>query len=237
MKYRKKNPGHLLFLCWSMFLVLSIFIIDAYGAVEIPRPRWMDPVLVADEMVINGLPSVVYYFKVERAAEEVLQFYRNSWQKGEDEKSPGYKEMQADFWQIISRLHDERYLLTVQVKSLDTFISTGYLAVGDLKKMETRLEIGSGVPHMSGSKVVNDLTSRDPGKTGRTLLIVNDYSVQSNSDFYRNYYSDRNWSQLIDIPQQGGQVLAYRRFGKEAHMVINKNSGTTQIVLLLTENL
>ena len=68
-------------------------------------------------------------------------------------------------------------------------------------------------------------------------MIVNDYSVQSNSAFYRKYYSDRNWSQLIDLPQQGGQVLAYRRFGTEAHLVINKNFGTTQIVLLLVENL
>lgn len=68
-------------------------------------------------------------------------------------------------------------------------------------------------------------------------MIVNDYSVQSNSDFYRKYYSDRNWSQLIDLPQQGGQVLAFRRFGKEAHLVINKNFGTTQIVLLLVDNL
>jgi hypothetical protein len=197
----------------------------------------MDAVLVADEMVINGLPSVVYYFKVDRTTEEVLRFYRSKWQVGEDGKIPGYKEVRADFWQIISRLHDERYLLTVPVKSLGAFVSTGYLAVGDLKKMETKPLIGNGVPYMNGSKVVNDLTSHDPGKTGRSLLIVNDYSVQSNSDFYRNYYSDRNWSQLIDTPQQGGQVLAYRRSGKEAHMVINKNSGTTQIVLLLVENL
>lgn len=237
LNFTKNNPGHFFATFWSMFLVISIFIVEAHGAVQIPNPRWMDPVLVADEMVINGLPSVVYYFKVDRAAEEVLQFYRTEWQTNKDGNTPGYKEAQADFWQIISRLHDERYLLTVQVKSLGTFVSTGYLAVGDLKKMETKAAGGVGVPQMNGSKVINDLTSYDPGKKGRSLLIVNDYSVQANSDFYRKYFSDRNWSQLIDLPQQSGQVLAYRRFGKEAHLVINKNFDTTQIVLLLVESL
>jgi len=237
LNFRKHKPVHLFFTSWSALLFASIFIVEICGAVEIPNPKWLNPVLVADKMVINGLPSVVYYFKVDRAAEEVLQFYRTKWQMSEDGKNPGYKENRADNWQVISRLSDKRYLLTVQVKNLEAFTSTGYLAIGDLKNMETRPDVGTDVPQMNGSKVVNDLTSHDPGKKGRSVMIVNDFSVQSNSNFYRQYYSDRNWSQLIDLPQQGGQVLAFRHFGKEAHLVINENFGSTQIVLLLVENL
>lgn len=237
MNCRKHKPVHLFLTSLSALLFASIFMVEICGAVEIPNPKWLNPVLVADKMVINGLPSVVYYFKVDRAAEDVLQFYRTKWQMSEDGKNPGYKEVQADIWQVISRLSDKRYLLTVQVKNLGPFTSTGYLAIGDLKNMETRPDVGIDVPQMNGSKVVNDLTSHDPGKKGRSIMIVNDFSVQSNSDFYRQYYSDRNWSQLIDLPQQGGQVLAFRHFGKEAHLVINENFGSTQIVLLLVENL
>lgn len=206
-------------------------------AVKIDTPKWLKAVPVADEMVINGLSSVVHYFKVDRSKDDVLEFYRNAWEVGDDGRTPGYREVRADFWHVVSRLEDKRYLLTVQVKSLGPFISTGYLAVGDLKKMKRKNDPGQGVPKMHGSHVANDLTSYDPGKKGRTLMVVNDNSMKSNVEYYRNYYKDRSWSQLIDLPQQGGHVLAYSRSGEEAHFVISENYDKTQIVINIIENL
>ena len=234
-----KNNNRIRFFLAVCFVLLTcvLAIGEAQGGVDIPVPRWLDPVPVGDMMIINGLPSTVHYFKVERAANEVLEFYRNRWETAEDGSRPGYREVKAEYWHIISRLSDKRYLMTVQVKSTGTFTSTGYLAVGDLKKMETKPSIGKDVPKMQGSKVVNDLTSFDPGKKGRTLLVVNGFSVQSNSEFYRTYYRDRNWSQLVDLPQEGGHILAYRRSGQEAHLVINKKFDSTQIVINLIENM
>lgn len=202
------------------------------GVPEIPAPRWMNPVLVADNMIINGLFSRVHHFTVDRPADDVLQFYRSKWQTaGGGGADKGYHEAKAEFWHVISRLEDQRYLLTVQVKGTGTFTSSGYLAVGDLKKTEKKREPGQDVPRMQGSKVVNDLISVDPGKRGRTLLVMNTYSIRSNSDFYRKYYTNRHWAPLIDLQQNGGHVLAFRKYGREAHLVISKNFGTTQIVI------
>ncbi len=67
---------------------------------------------------------------------------------------------------------------------------------------------------MSGSKIVNDLISNDPGKKGRTMMIANSFSVSSNTDYY----------------------LAFTRFGKEAHLVISKTGGSTMVVMNLIEN-
>jgi len=226
----------------TYFLLLGIvfcWLGQAQGkdmAGRIPVPDWMDAVPVAETMVINGLPSVVHQFRVDRPKKDIIAFYRDRWREPWEVDASGYKEAKADFWHVISRLEDKRYLLTVQVKSTGTFTCNGYLAQGDLKNMDKKLTVGADVPKMQGSQVVNELTSHDPGKTGRTLIVVNNYSAKSNGTFYRQYYTDRNWSQLIDFPQQKGHVLAYRKGSREAHLVINENFNSTQIVINLVDN-
>lgn len=184
--------------------------------------------------MINGLPSVVYHFSVDLGKEEVLKFYRNVWQQPQDGASFGYKEVEADIWTVISRLEDNRYLLTVQVQETGSFTSSGYLAEGDLKNMDENS--ASAIPTLRGSKVVNQTTSNDPGQTGMTGLVVNDKSVESNATFYRKYYLERNWSQVMDVAQGGGQVLVYKKRSSEVHLVITQNYQTTQVVYNLIEH-
>jgi len=225
-------------LVWCIFLCIfgSVAIpIYARAEVEIPVPSWMDTVTVADKMIINGLPSTVKYFKSDKGLEELLRFYRQRWQVGEGGKQ-GYKEVNFPPWHILSRLEDKRYLLTVQATSSDALTSNGYLAVADLKGVKKKSDRAGSIPKMKGSRIVNDLTSFDPGRKGRTVLAVNKYSVESNSEYYRNYYSGRGWGKSIDIENDGAQVLAFSRFGKEAHFVISRNFGSTQVVMNFIES-
>jgi hypothetical protein len=185
-------------------------------------------------MVINGLPSVVHYFETDRKLEELLDFYRQRWDESAAKKA-GYREAEVGPWHVISKI-DGRYLLTVQAQQKDAFTTKGYLAIGDLSAVQNKKDQGKGVPKMSGSKIVNDLVSNDPGKKGRTMMIANGFSVSSNTDYYRNYYLSRGWGQLMDQGSNDAQVLAFTRYGKEAHLVINKTGGSTIVVMNLIEN-
>ena len=185
-------------------------------------------------MIVNGLPTRVSTFKVEKPATEVLQFYQERWQKNEDGKNPGYALAQTDPWSVISRLERKRYLLTVQVRATSEFASTGFLAEADVKSIVRRKN--SNIPMLRGSTVVNETTSYDPGKKATTVLLTNNQSVQANSQFYKQYYTERNWSSLLNQQQKKGHVLFYQGRGKETHIVINGASGATQVVVTYIEN-
>ena len=208
--------------------------VESIAAVEIPSPSWVERTLVADNMVINGLPSVVHYFETDRKLEELLDFYRQKWDESVAQKA-GYREAEVGPWHVISKIEGQ-YLLTVQAQQKDAFATKGYLAIGDLSAVQNQKDQGKSVPKMSGSKIVNDLVSNDPGKKGRTMMIANSFSVSSNTEYYRNYYLSRGWGQLMDQGSNEAQVLAFTRFGKEAHLVISKPGKSTMVVMNLIEN-
>lgn len=228
--YPGKGVLSLLFFCsLAVLWVPTVF----SAAAKIPTPSWMETAPVANTMIINGLPSTVHFFKADRKLDDLFEYYRRQWRGGSEDRS-AYREVDAAPWHVIAKL-DGRYLLTVQARSKDSFSSEGYLAVGDLKAYQGNKERGGRVPKMKGSKVLNDLTSYDPGKKGRTLLVVNTYSVESNSEFYRKHYLSRGWGQIMDQGSENARVLAFRRFGKEAHLVISSPGERTSIVMNLFE--
>ena len=236
--FRNLRPQGFFILCVLLgILGLGIAPTHVQAEVVIPTPSWMEKVEVADKMIINGLPSTVHYFNSDKGLDELLRFYRQRWDSG-DKKKPGYREVEFAPWHIISRLEDDkRYLLTVQARSAGPLASHGYLAIADLKGMKNKSDRGSGIPKIKDSRIVNDLTSFDPGKKGRTVLVVNNYSVASNSEYYRKYYGGRGWGKSIDIEKDGSQVLAFTRFGKEVNVVISQNFGSsTQVVMNIVED-
>ncbi|HKJ65488.1 MAG TPA: hypothetical protein VJ969_08805, partial [Desulfopila sp.] len=156
---------------------------------DMPVPGWMETTAVAEKMVVNGISSQVHHFTAPRPVEELLEYYRLRW---DDTKAggKGYREADARYWRVISRLQG-RYLLTVQAREKDTFSSEGYLAVADLKDIEDQGREQKVVPKMRGSEIINDSKSIDGGIQGRTMLIVNAFSTATNSDYYRDYYLSR----------------------------------------------
>ena len=208
---------------------------DGYAAVTIPAPSWVTKTAVADEMIINGLPSTVHHFTADRTLEALLAFYRQRWDERHAGRA-GYREVVVDPWHVISRL-EGFYLLTVQARETDAFTCEGYLAIADLKNIRTRHVRGRSVPQLAGSRVVNDLTSTDPGRKGRTLMIVNRYAVSRNRDFYRDHFLDRGWRRLQDQANDDAHVLSFRRLGAEAHIVIKPSSeGAVTVSNLVTRD-
>lgn len=219
-----------------LFSILFVISNAAQAAPEeFPVPSWLRVVPVSDKMIINGIPSQVQHFEAYKKVDELLEFYQKQWNDSSSETS-GYRTAQVAPWHIISRL-DGSYLYTVQVQQDGAFSIRGYLAIADLKAMKNNLKNGKVVPRMSGSKIINDVTSFDPGKKGRTLVLVNRYSATSNSSFYRNYYLERGWAAIMDTSSEEAFILVFRKQKEETHLVINSIQGSTQIVMNIIEGI
>ncbi len=176
------------------------------GPPDFPPPRDAKVEWVGSDIVRNGIPMSIRLFRIEGGVEDVLAFYREIWAIGETEDEPGFKEGEADPWEIITRLEDN-YMMSVQVQPDSLGGSWGYLGL-------SRLPIGEGArdhrpksfPMMSGSKLVNDTETRDIGRKARTLMILNRFSVGGNAQFYRSHYEAQGWSEVMDAGTVSGRT-------------------------------
>ena len=122
-----------------------------------------------DSMVVNGVAMDIRQFISSHSVEDVLQFYREFWPAGTEEK-PGYTETDVlEPWQIITRVEDG-YLMTVQVTVNGDSGSTGLLAMSKLPDPENMPTLGQGFPKMRGSYVINDISIVTTMKTAVGVL-------------------------------------------------------------------
>lgn len=199
------------------------------AAPDFPPPPDAQVEWVAGNMRMNGIAMRVRRFEADRSDDDVLKFYRRQWRRGQDER-PGYREALAPPWRLITRLEDD-YLLTVQVQPRDRHRSWGYLGVSKLQAKKKPSQLGGRFPKMQGSAVINEVVSHDPGKRARTLVITNEFSIQSNANFYRNYFDDQGWLARMDRDVGSGYVLAYTQSNGEVNIVISKSKGFTTVVV------
>ncbi|MDY0184401.1 MAG: hypothetical protein RBR43_00805 [Desulfuromonadaceae bacterium] len=203
--------------------------VSGYSAPTIPAPQWIKRTAVAEKMLVNGIPSKVEYFEADRDVEEVLKFYRKTWQS-QYAGHAGYREAHVEPWHVISRL-EQRHLLTVQVRQSNALSADGYLAVANLDEIDTKTSVAADIPKLAGSKVLNQNTSFDPGKKGEVVMLANKFSVATNGQFYRDHYSDRGWGVLQDQELPGARAMAFRRFGAEVRLVVNKTAVGSVVVI------
>lgn len=218
----------LLALCWMMTPAASSAL--DLGKPDLPAPPRAVIGQVSNGLVINGIKMNMRQFKTSLSVDQVLGYYRALW-PAQDGPGPGYTITDAlRPWQIMTRV-DNGYLMTVQVASSGSG-SAGYLAISKLPGPHEELpEPGSGFPMIRGSHVFNDIQADDPGQTGRTVSLVNDFSVATNADYYRQYYGDRGW--LIDLDRGDGMqtcALIFRSNNQTVTITINKAEGRTVVV-------
>lgn len=229
----KSFAGSSWIIVWSFSVILALSlnceVVFAARQETIPTPDWIAASPIAEKMVINGIPSVVHSFEADRSVEEVQQYYRQKWGRDASGKKR-YREATVFPWHVLSKL-EGRYLYTVQVKEKNSFESGGFLAVADLRQIEKKQEGEADIPRMANSRLINDTKSFDPGQEARTSMILNDYSVATNSSFYRDYYLDRGWTKMEDKPLEDASVLAFSKNDRQAHLVIRKTKDGSVVVM------
>ena len=221
-----------------LFIALLVWFIPVigYSAPDFPPPPDSRVGRLAETMVMNGVAMDIRQFISQQSVDAVLQFYREFWPAGTEEK-PGYTETDVlEPWQIISRV-EEGYLMTVQVTASGDKGSSGYLALSRIPDPRNLPELGEGFPKLRGSHVMNDIQSKDIGKQGRTLQIANHYSVEHNANYYRNHYLDLGWGTEMDQTVSGGdtQSLRFSNANNSVTIVIHK-TGEGSLIVAQTEN-
>lgn len=222
-------PWRVVFLC-ILFFVWGQQSLTAGSLV--PAPSWLKLVKIADKMVRNGLPATVYTFSTTKKPGEVLQFYRDYWRdRGGSMNS--VREAGIPPWKIMSHF-ENRLLYTLQVRPVNQSGATGYLAVSEPDKIKRTGGKGK-IPSLVGSTITNALEFYDSGRKSQMFQVENSFSLERNSEFYRQFFREQGWTVLLDKAEDSSRVLALTRKNMEANVVINHHADVTRIIINIIE--
>ena len=202
-------------------------------APELPAPPEARVQWVAQNMTFNTMPMAVRQFTTKHSLDEVLEFYKDEWQTSLEPPQPGFLINDlAPPWITISRI-EHGYMLLVQVQSADDDGALGYLSVSRLPANMRAPRLAKNFPLPSGTLIVNEIASRDPGQNGRTMMFANKHDLASNVAFYRSEYADGGW--VVDMDRAVGNVmhvLAVRKGRQRIDLVMAEmKRGVTRIMV------
>ena len=230
MKYLKTHSaGRKSSLVLAVTLLYFLLPLSTFaGPPDFPPPPGASVEWVGKNIEVNGIKSAIRAFHSRKSIEDVVQFYRREWKRPAEKDKPGFMEsIDAAPWFIISRIEDG-YLLTVQVRvnENDPSGSWGYLSTSPLPSASKKTpELGSSIPKIPGSYVINEMKSSDPGKNATTMIISNTHSVMNNASFYRQHYQGKGWTTETD-----------RRLGTdESHSLVFKNRRNSVTIMVLKD--
>ncbi len=193
-----------------------------------PAPPNSRVVVVAQDMLVNGVPMSASELHSKQMPSDVMRFYRVEWES----RSQRVLETNEGEWRTLAT-KDGNCFYTAQIKMGADAGSYALLGVTQLITGTPKTR-GEGFPKLGGSTVYNDIVSRDIGKTGRTLVMANKFSVDANASFYRNAMSGDGWVSVSDRrgKTEGGARLVqiWRRGLEEANLVIGTSADQTSVV-------
>lgn len=188
---------------------------------DLVAPPRSDAQWVADDMKQNNVPMRIKRFTSAMSVNEVIDFYRDQWREGGKIKTV---ENDLQDWKIIGRGFGDFYV-TVQAKPAAKGGSEGFIAATMLLAASTVPGVDQKFPRMPGTQVMSDSMSNDLGKIGKTLVLKNSHSVQSNVSHYQSVMPTQGWIQNtfhVGSPDGGKTyVLFFERPRETAHVVIS----------------
>lgn len=182
---------------------------------EFPAPPAGKLEWVAPNMRYSGIPMQIKELVTEQSPQEVIAFYKAKW----GGQPPYYHEYDVAGWKAIATLR-QRCFYTVQVKA-DGKGARALLGISARPDNGQPPRPGANFPTLSGSRVVNDIDHYDHGKTGRTLLILNDYSPEMNVAYYRRTLKADGWVAIADRSVPGARGLSHVLVLKHGHHETN----------------
>jgi len=190
------------------------------GCRELSYPERAQVVIVADNMIFNGVPMAAWELRWSETPEKLRAFYRSTWET----RGNKVTENAMGEWKTVATADGDCFY-TVQTKPT----ATGSYALIGVTKAPSNANPpppGSGFPTPSGSRVLNDLRHKDGIRNARTLLLANTFSMEANASFYRNAMADHGWQPTMDRPvgtEKGpARILMWKRGAEEASMTIGK---------------
>ena len=225
-----------------IFPVLLLLVVPGtvIAAPDFPAPPEANVEWVGRNMEVNGIRSDIRAFNTDDSIRKVINFYTKEWDEPVDKGLPGYiieSEAMAP-WTLISRIEDG-YLLAVQTMETDRGGAWGYLSLSPLPDRQGRpQELGVGIPKMHDSHVIQEVKHDDPGKKGRTLVLANSHSVDSNISFYRNHFRGEGWNIESDYELAAGKMhsMVFKSNREQINIMVMGDSSETRIVINFVKN-
>lgn len=195
---------------------------------EFPTPHVGQLQWVAENMRLNGVPMQIKELTTDQTPQQVLAFYKRRW----SDAPPYFHEYEVSGTPAIATLRNGCFY-TVQVMAHGRG-AKALLGISTKPDGGPSKAPGAGFPNMAGSQVLNDIDHFDAGKTGRTILLKNEYSPDANLNFYRRALADDGWKAVIDRSVGGAKgvshVLVMKRGYHEANLTISPGQAGTSVL-------
>lgn len=177
------------------FIVFIILISNcyAYGIDKVEVPPGAKVTYVGD-VIQNGIPLQIKQFKVQMSTSEVLGFYKQYWSdvRNYKENTPAYIEKKVDSWTVLSKM-EESSSVVVQIKESSSEESFGFISVSDISQAKKIGDTTTKFPRLNGSNLVSSTESFDNGKLATTIILVNNNSINENSEYYKMSMVNNGW--------------------------------------------
>jgi hypothetical protein len=207
---------------------------------EFPAPKNAAVSVVGNNITVSGKTMNIRQFYTKDKIDKVKKFYYKKWEKAEIKGLPGYTETEDNPpWYIISRLQ-QGHLLTVQMQSADDGGTWGYLASSELMQEQVESTVADSIPKLKGSEIIHDIQTKDIGQSGNTMIISNDLSLESNTNYYKSYYQQRGWRTDIDkaLDTANSHVMSFTKGRDKVNLVMTRGDKSTYITVnLVTHDL
>lgn len=195
----------------------------------LPAPPLMEgakAVAVGQSMRINGMPTSIHRFAVDKPVDQVLAFYRTRFGKDRVEQS-------VLGWTVVAEAEGD-YFFTVRLRPALQG-TEGTVSVADLKQGLAARGRPLGMVFPAGSRLISDVDMDDPGKRGRVVSLINNLPPEANVQHFKNVLAARGFRVDRDLPAgkdaAGGRSLWFSATGRDAILVVAPLPNGTSVVL------
>lgn len=161
------------------------------GWPAVPLPENSRSELVSGHMNVNGVDMRAGKFLSPQPFEEVLDFYRSSWDPHVEDEINGTV--------VIGRAVDEDYYITVTLSSAGAHTEglIGIVRVPD--ENEPPFEPGAGFDRPVGTEITSDISHHDLPNDARSLAMVNELSPFANRQYFLERLHSKGW-RIVEAP-------------------------------------
>lgn len=151
----------------------------------VPLPERSQGEMVSGHMNANGLDMRASRFVTSLAKEEVLEFYRQSWDE--------HVENEFDDSTIIGRAEGEEYYITVKLTSAGAY-TEGTIGIVKVPPENAPAFVpGEGFDRPPDTVVTSDIHHFDLPGRARTLVLENDMTPHVNRQYFLERLLARGW--------------------------------------------
>lgn len=237
-----KQPVNNKSIVWRTLFLGCLFI--AYPALAklpfVPFPKEVQVKVVGEDIIVNGLPIMAYEFHARMSMDEVLGFYKETWQvsKRKSDADQPYLLTELPGWTVISRL-ENGHNITVQlaedgIKGIRALVGVSPLPV----YLETGYQSTTvySIPQLGKAKVLSVVQSDDAGNKSETYWMDSAESIENSLQRYRKHYESKGYSVinkrlLEDNQKQASSAILIARGKRESiRMDAVDLDGKTRIV-------